>query len=123
MNEKPQDDDEVIRVSIGDHIIPIARSQIRWVEAAQKIVRLHTDDGQSYLWRESLNRLEERWRRHKFVRIHRARLVYLPLVTELLRGPSGYSARLGSDPEAKELKISRRHLKKFKQQWIKQRGR
>jgi two-component system, LytTR family, response regulator LytT len=119
MSEESQEDDEIIHVSIEGRTIPILRSQIRWVEAERNFVRLHTRK-QSYLWRGPLNRLEEQWSKHNFVRIHRARLVYLPLVTELRRGPSGYSVRIGSGPEAKDLKISRRHLKKFKQRWIKQ---
>lgn len=119
MNNEFQEDDEIIPVLVAGNVIPIARSQIRWVEAHRNFVRLHTYK-QNYLWREPLNHLEERWRKYGFVRIHRARLVYLPLVTEVRREPSGHSARIGSGPDAEDLQISRRHLKNFKQQWIKQ---
>lgn len=120
MNEESQEDDEIIPISIAGHIIPVARSQIRWVEADRNFVRLHTDK-QSYLWREPLNHLEKRWSRHGFVRIHRACLVYFPLVTELRKSPSGYSARIGSGSGAVDLSVSRRQFQKFKQLWEAQR--
>ena len=116
MDEKPKDDDEVISASIAGHTIPVARSQVRWVETQRNFVRLHTDK-QSYLWREPLSHLEKRWNRHGFVRIHRAYLVYLPLVTELPKRTSGYSARIGSGSDAVDLPVSRRQFQKFKRLW------
>lgn len=109
--------DEVIPVMRAGHLVPVARSQVRWVEAQGDYVRLHTAK-HSYLWRHSLTSLEQDWDRHGFARIHRSRLVFIPLVTKLRRNYSGWAVTLGSGPDAVDLQVSRRKVQKFKQHWI-----
>jgi len=115
-NEGPIEE-EIIPISIGDRVVRVARSQIWRVEADGDYVWLHTPK-QRYLLRESLDRLEERWTGHGFIRIHRSHMVFLPLVTELRRVPSGHSVRLSSGPDVVDVPVSRRNLKEFKQRWI-----
>lgn len=113
-------EDEVIPITTGDHIVPVARSQVRWVQAEGDYVRLYTDKHTSYLWRRSLTSLEERWGRHGFVRIHNSFLVCVPLVKKLWRNYSGWLVTLGSGPDAVDLPVSRRKVQAFKQQWTQQ---
>jgi two-component system response regulator LytT len=115
-NEGPIEE-EIIPISIGDRVVRVARSQVWRVEADGDYVWLHTPE-QRYLLRESLDRLEERWTGHGFIRIHRSHMVLLPLVTELRRTPSGHNVRLGSGPDAVDVPVSRRNLKEFKHRWI-----
>lgn len=53
--------------------------------------------------------------------VHRAYLVFFPLVTDLWRGPSGYNVRLGCGRDAVDIPASRRREKELKQRWIHQR--
>ena len=121
MDKKLQrQDDETIPITIGNRTVLVTRSQVWWVQADGDYTRLHTP-GQIYLLREALDRLEKRWARHGFVRIHRSHMVFLPLVTELRRVPSGHNVHLSSGPDAVDVPVSRRHLKTFKQRWIQDR--
>lgn len=108
--------DEVIIATRAGHLVPVARSQVRWAEADGDYVRLHTTKG-TYLASEPLRCLAKRWAEHGFVRIHRSHMVFLPLVTELRRVPSGHSVRLGSGPDFVDVPVSRRKLKELKQRW------
>jgi two-component system response regulator LytT len=110
-------EEELIPIVTGRHIVAVKRSQVCRVEANGDYVRLHTPE-RSHLLRETLKRLAERWDKHDFVRIHRSHMVFLPLVTELRIGPSGHKVRLGSGPDAVDVPVSRRELKKFKQRWV-----
>lgn len=112
--------EEVIPITTGDRIVPVKRSQVCRVEADGDYVWLHTPE-RKYLWREALERLAKRWDEHGFARTHRSHMVFLPLVTELQRGPSGHKVRLGSGSDAVDVPVSRRELKKFKQRWIQKR--
>ncbi|MFP5022759.1 LytR/AlgR family response regulator transcription factor [Pseudonocardia phyllosphaerae] len=104
----PQPDDEVVPVELAGTTKLIPRSSIRYVEAQGDYARLHTHDG-SHLVRIPVSVLEDRWGDAGFVRIHRAYLVALPLITELRMSGSGYVVRLGNGPNAVELPVSRRH--------------
>jgi two-component system, LytTR family, response regulator LytT len=111
--------DEVILVERAGHLVPVARSRVQWAHAKGDYVRLHVP-GESYLVRRPLEYLAERWAEHGFVCIHRAYLVFFPLVTDVWRGPSGYNVRLGSGRDAVDIPVSRRHEKQVKQLWIHQ---
>jgi DNA-binding LytR/AlgR family response regulator len=110
-------EEEIIPIAVGNRIVAVARSQVHRVEVDGDYVWLHTSE-RSYLLRKTLKHLAEQWYKHGFMRIHRRHMVFLPLVTELRRVPSGHSVRLGSGPDAVDVPVSRRNLKKFKQQWI-----
>ncbi|WP_222131675.1 LytTR family DNA-binding domain-containing protein [Pseudonocardia sp. C8] len=101
-------DDEVVPVELAGTTKLIPRSSIRFVEAQGDYARLHTNEG-SHLVRIPVSVLEDRWGEAGFVRIHRAYLVALPLITELRMAGSGYVVRLGNGPQAVELPVSRRH--------------
>ncbi|MBP2370474.1 LytR/AlgR family response regulator transcription factor [Pseudonocardia parietis] len=101
-------DDEVVPVELAGTTKLVPRSSIRFVEAQGDYARLHTTDG-SHLVRIPVSVLEDRWGDAGFVRIHRAYLVALPLITELRMAGSGYVVRLGNGPSAVELPVSRRH--------------
>lgn len=115
-NQEPTEE-EIIPVEIGDTMVTVARSQVQWAQADGDYVRLHTPKG-IYLVREPLRCLAKRWTEHGFVRVHRSYMVFLPLVTELRRVPSGHNVRLGSGPDLVDVPVSRRELKEFKQRWI-----
>lgn len=101
-------DDEVVPVELAGTTKLVPRSSIRFVEAQGDYARLHTSEG-SHLVRIPVSVLEDRWGEAGFVRIHRAYLVSLPLITELRMSGSGYVVRLGNGPGAVELPVSRRH--------------
>ncbi|MEJ8281331.1 LytR/AlgR family response regulator transcription factor [Pseudonocardia spirodelae] len=101
-------DDEVVPVELAGTTKLVPRSSIRFVEAQGDYARLHTNEG-SHLVRIPVSVLEDRWGEAGFVRIHRAYLVSLPLITELRMAGSGYVVRLGNGPGAVELPVSRRH--------------
>lgn len=109
-------DGEFIVITSAGDTVAVARSQVRWVDVKGDYVRLHTAK-HSYLWRQSLTSLEEAWGGHGFARIHRCRLVFIPLVTKLWRNYSGWLVRLGSGPDAVDLPVSRRKVQTFKQRW------
>ncbi|MEU6701676.1 LytTR family DNA-binding domain-containing protein [Pseudonocardia sp. NPDC046786] len=101
-------DDEVVPVELAGTTKLVPRSSIRFVEAQGDYARLHTNEG-SHLVRIPVSVLEDRWGEAGFVRIHRAYLVALALITELRMSGSGYVVRLGNGPGAVELPVSRRH--------------
>jgi DNA-binding LytR/AlgR family response regulator len=111
------DEDEVIPVEVSGHIIPVARSRVRWIDTHGDYVQLHTLRG-SYLVRETLEDLTQRWSPHGFMRIHRQYLVFFPLVTDVWREACRYKVRLGYGPNAVELPVSRRNENEVKQRWI-----
>lgn len=117
-NEKHEElKDDTIRLALADRAIVIARSRVQWVQAQGDYMRLHTGK-QSYLARISLRVLEERWGKYGFVRIHKSYLVFFPLVTDLRKGPSGYTVRVGAGPDAVDLPVSRRDTQQLRKRWI-----
>jgi two-component system LytT family response regulator len=65
---------------------------IRWVEAADQYVCLHTESGEC-LMRESMGRIEKLLDPARFMRVHRSAIVALDLVRSLESAASG-NARL-----------------------------
>jgi two-component system, LytTR family, response regulator LytT len=109
--------DDTLRLTLADRTIVIARSRVQWVHAQGDYMRLHTDKG-SYLARISLRVLEERWGKYGFVRIHRSYMVFFPLVTDVRKGPSGYTVRVGAGPDAVDLPGSRPRIRRLWTRWI-----
>jgi two-component system LytT family response regulator len=84
-------------------------SEIDWIEAAGNYVQVWVGP-RSYFLRESLQQLEQRVRRHGFIRAHRRALVRLDGVRELTRTPAGQVAVLVSGVR---IPISRRRNAAF----------
>jgi DNA-binding LytR/AlgR family response regulator len=110
---KVRDRDENIPVELAGNTRMLARSSVRWVEAAGDYARLHTADA-SHLIRVPLATLAERWADAGFVRIHRGFLVQLPYITELRLSGSGYVVVVGE----RELPVSRRHIHTLKDRLV-----
>src|SRR5215470_14947795 len=82
----PRDENIVVTTSRGATVLNVG--EIDWIEAAGNYAQLWVGR-RSYFLRESLQLLEERVRRHGFIRAHRRALVRLDGVRELTRDRSG----------------------------------
>lgn len=69
-------------------IVVIQANEIRWIEAVEDYVNLHTPKG-SFLVLQSLSHLETRLDPGKFIRIHRSTIVNMDFVDELEPWPDG----------------------------------
>ncbi|MEU2227442.1 LytTR family DNA-binding domain-containing protein [Streptomyces sp. NPDC018347] len=87
--------------------VPLA--DITHVEAQGDYARLHTGRG-SHLVRTPLSALEEQWRAHGFVRIHRSRLVALGRIEELRVEGGNLTVRIGDTT----LAVSRRNARELR---------
>jgi two-component system LytT family response regulator len=65
-------------------------SSIRWIGAEENYVRICTE-GESYLLREPIGRLEEKLDPQLFLRVHRSSIVNLQFVKEVRTESSGES--------------------------------
>ncbi len=95
-----------LQVRTGDRIRLLDYDEIHFFRAADKYVEVHTAQ-ESFLLEQSLNQLETELPAEHFVRIHRAALVNMKHVLEIVRGLGGnYRVRL-RDKKATELPVSR----------------
>lgn len=119
--EPPRDepaDAGTIAVELGGVTRFLQVSDVRYVEAQGDYARLHTGHG-SHLVRVPLAALEERWAAAGFVRVHRSYLVAVGSITELRVEPGGgHSVRVGSDPSAVLLPVSRRLARDLKDRLV-----
>ncbi len=107
-----------IAVELGGVTRFLHVSDVRYVEAQGDYARLHTGSG-SHLVRVPLGALEERWAAAGFVRVHRSYLVAVGSVTELRVEPGGgHSVRVGADPGAVVLPVSRRLARDLKDRLV-----
>ena len=81
-----RDERIVVTTSRGATVLHL--SEIDWIEAAGNYAQLWIGQ-RNYFLRESLQLLEERVRKHGFIRAHRRALVRLDGVRELTRTPAG----------------------------------
>jgi two-component system, LytTR family, response regulator len=81
-----RDESIVVTTSRGAMVLHV--TEIDWIEAAGNYVQLRAGS-RNYFLRESLQLLEERVRKHGFVRAHRRALVRLEAVRELTRTRAG----------------------------------
>lgn len=79
-------------------------------ESSGDYVRVHTDE-ESYLVRDTMNRLVDGWATCGFIRIHRGFAVRISAVDEVRSGSAGRSVRVGSV----ELPVSRRYARDLTQ--------
>lgn len=85
-------------------------AEIRWIEAADNYVRLHTDDGM-HLSRRTIRDLERQLDPRRFARIHRSTIVALDRVRELRPlGDGDQELRLG---DGTRLVLTRSHREAF----------
>jgi two-component system LytT family response regulator len=82
----PRDEKIVVTTSRGATALNVA--EIDWIEAAGNYAQLWVGR-RSYFLRESLQLLEERVRKHGFIRAHRRALIRLDGVRELIRDHAG----------------------------------
>ncbi|MFB7776132.1 LytR/AlgR family response regulator transcription factor [Streptomyces bauhiniae] len=87
--------------------VPVA--DIAYAEAHGDYARLHTGRG-SHLVRVPLSTLEEQWRTHGFVRIHRSHLVALARIEELRLDGGNLTVRVGD----RVLPVSRRNARELR---------
>jgi len=88
--------ERVVKPKALDHFVVKARdrtflvpvSDVDWIEAEGKYVRLHAA-GAAHLVRESISEVEERLDARKFLRIHRATIVNVKRILEMHRGFGG----------------------------------
>jgi two-component system LytT family response regulator len=69
-------------VKSGGRIFFVRTAEIDWIEAAGNYVKLHLGED-SHLFRETMNNMEARLDGHRFVRIHRSRIVNTDRIKEL----------------------------------------
>jgi two-component system LytT family response regulator len=81
-----RDENIVVTTARGATVLNVA--EIDWIEAAGNYAQIWVGS-RSYFLRESLQLLEERVRKHGFIRAHRRALVRLDGVRELTRDRSG----------------------------------
>jgi two-component system LytT family response regulator len=95
-----------IQVRIGDHIRFLNPQDIYFFRAVDKYVEAHTFD-ESFLLTETLSQFETGLPAGDFVRIHRAALINLNHLSEVVRyAPGSYRARM-RDKKKTELPVSR----------------
>jgi two-component system LytT family response regulator len=69
-------------VKSGGRVFFLRTDDIDWIEAAGNYVRLHLAE-EAHLFRETMNNMEGRLDQHRFVRIHRSRIVNTDRIKEL----------------------------------------
>ncbi|GAA0598908.1 LytTR family DNA-binding domain-containing protein [Streptomyces crystallinus] len=107
-----------IPVELGGVTRFLAVADIAYAEAQGDYARLHTDSG-SHLVRVPLSTLEDRWRAHGFVRIHRSHLVALARIDELRLDAGSMTVRISGA----ELPVSRRHTRTLRDHLLRRGGR
>jgi two-component system LytT family response regulator len=103
-----RDENIVVTTARGATVINV--SEIDWIEAAGNYAQLWVGS-RSYFLREPLQLLEERMRKHGFIRAHRSALVRLDGVRELIRDSAG--ALVASLGCGARIPISRRRSAAF----------
>jgi DNA-binding LytR/AlgR family response regulator len=79
---KPYNYATLFSVRTGSRVQIISVNDVEWIAAAGDYSELHTCAG-THLLRETMKSLEQRLDPARFVRIHRSRIVCLPLILEL----------------------------------------
>lgn len=113
--EMPRVDElAVLPVELAGRTRYVRREDVRFAEAHGDYVRLHTPS-ESPLVRIPLSRLEEHWAAHRFVRVHRSFLLFLPGVLELRSDAGG---GLLAHTAAGDVPVSRRHARGLRDQLL-----
>jgi two-component system LytT family response regulator len=97
-----------MKVKIGDKILLLGLSDIVYFEAKDKYTFLHTSD-REYVVDETITDLEVKLDKSNFIRIHRAVIVNVKFIRELVKWFAGrYKVKL-KDKRETELIVSRRY--------------
>lgn len=88
----------------GGRQLLLGPSEVSHLESCGDYVRVHVDD-ESYLVRDTMNRLTDEWAAHGFVRVHRSFAVRVSAVREVRASSNGRSVCIGDV----ELPVSRRY--------------
>jgi two-component system LytT family response regulator len=102
--------DEIIVVTSSRGATTLKAGEVDWIEASGNYAQLWVGQ-RSYFLRESLQLLEERMRKHGFVRAHRRALVRLDGVRDLIRDNTG--AMIASLNCGARVPVSRRRSAAF----------
>ena len=97
---------EFIRVRAGTHIHVIDIQSVRWFEAANQYVRIHSSRGDFLISSTSLNSLEAQLNPDAFIRVHRSALVNRQFVKGVRTDAGAYIAELTT---GEQIRISRRN--------------
>ena len=98
----------------NDTRVLVDYQEILWLEADSKKVYLTHKNGEKLLVRHTLKALEARLAEHSFMRIHKAYLVNLNHIAELVPWFSGtYQIRM-NDPKKTEIPLSRQYAQVLK---------
>jgi DNA-binding LytR/AlgR family response regulator len=92
----------------------VARSEVRFVEAAGDYVRVHLRDRSSHLVRIPMAVLEEQWTDHGFARVHRSYIVSLRDIRELRTDENGTAVLV----DGRVVPVSRRHLRELRDRLV-----
>ncbi len=109
---------DTIPVELGTLTKLIAGESVSWVESSGDYVRLHLRDGPQYLVRLAISTLEEEWREHGFVRVHRGYLVSMRDIREIRTVEGHTVVRVGSVDHFVDLPVSRRHAKQLRDRLV-----
>jgi two-component system LytT family response regulator len=97
-----------MKVKIGEKILLLDLSDVVYFEAKDKYTFLHTSD-REYMIDETITDLEVKLDKSNFIRIHRAIIVNVKFIRELVKWFAGrYKAKL-KDKRETELIVSRRY--------------
>jgi two-component system, LytTR family, response regulator len=97
-----------MKVKIGEKILLLDLSDVVYFEAKDKYTFLHTSD-RAYMIDETITELEIKLDKSKFIRIHRAVIVNMKFIRELVKWFAGrYKVKL-KDKKETELIVSRRY--------------
>ncbi|MEM6804589.1 MAG: response regulator transcription factor, partial [Bacteroidota bacterium] len=100
--------DQRMLIKSGGKIHFIDFSEIRWIEAFDYYVKVHTAD-RFFLVRESMKKMEVKLSPHNFIRIHKSSIINLDFIKELEPYFNGeYYVKL---KEGEKLKLSRTYKK------------
>jgi len=80
--ENPRNYAARFSIRTGSRVQIVSVNDVEWIAAAGDYSELHTSTG-THLLRETMKSLEQRLDPARFVRIHRSRIVCLPLILEL----------------------------------------
>jgi two-component system, LytTR family, response regulator len=88
----------------------VPRADVLFAEAHGDVVRLHTREGMHQV-RIRMSRLEEHWRAHGYLRVHRSYLLAVRAVQEL---HSDVAGGLLAHTDAGDVPVSRRHSRELR---------
>lgn len=86
-------------VKIGKNYLFLKVDEIDWIEREDNYLRIHQGE-KSYLFRESLNNMEQKLNPEKFVRINRSIIVNIDRIAEL-RAVNSYNYEVVLDNQQK----------------------